>query len=97
MLQAQLNPATAQMQALAVGVHEAHADLRRKSVRLMPSHYGTVKYIPAYAAAGYTITFHVITTAGEVRGYTSHSCSPQEAICWRIFGASLVAVCLRGS
>ena len=61
------------MQASAVGVGEAQNDLERKSVRLMQSHYGNVHYIPAYAAAGHTMTFHVITTDGAVGYRSSHS------------------------
>ena len=60
------------MQAQAADMIHARGDLERKSMRLMQSHYGTVRYILAYAVAGETITFHVITTDGEVRGCTSH-------------------------
>ena len=94
-LQAQLSHTTVQMQALAADMIHARGDLDRKSVRLMHSHYGNVRYILAYAAAGETITFQAITTDGEVRGYTSHS--SQECLCYPPFIRALSQLHLIGA
>ena len=56
MLHAQLSHTLVQMQAQAADMIHTRGDLERKSMRLMQSHYGTMRYILAYAAAGKTIT-----------------------------------------
>ena len=85
------------MQASAVGVSEVQNDLERKGMSLMQSHYGNVRYIPSYAAAGHTMTFHmhVITTDGAIGYYSSYSsaqlCLPTVfvAVCRSSFSAGV--------
>lgn len=60
------------MQAIGEGIKAATDDLRKKSISLAQSHYGSLSYILAYSASGYDCDIHIINTDGEVRPYDLH-------------------------
>ena len=54
------------MQAMREGIKAATDDLRKKSISLAQSHYGSLSYILAYAASGFDFDMHLTNTDGEV-------------------------------
>lgn len=60
------------LQAMSEGIKAATDDLRKKSISLAQSHYGSLSYILAYAASGSECEIHVINTDGQVRPSDVH-------------------------
>ncbi|KAK9809326.1 hypothetical protein WJX73_004936 [Symbiochloris irregularis] len=50
--------------SLAEGLKQAEHDLQQKAVRLSQSHYGSLRWIPVYAASGFHISFHAMMHDG---------------------------------
>ncbi len=67
------------MQAMQVGTRAATDALRKKSISLAQSHYGSLSYILAYTASG----FHLINKNGQVRLSDLHCVCPMivQAFC----------------
>lgn len=55
------------VQAICEGVEAAADNLRRKSISLARSHYGSLSYILAYATSGHKCELYLMSTDGEVR------------------------------
>ena len=53
-------------QAAELGLAFAWQDLARKKICLSQSHYGSLKYILAYAASGSDIDIYAIAADGQV-------------------------------
>lgn len=64
------------MQAMREGIKAATDDLRKKSISLAQSHYGSLSYILAYAASGFNCDIHLMITDGEVRPSDLHCVCP---------------------
>ncbi len=64
------------MQAMREGIKAATDDLRKKSISLAQSHYGSLSYILAYAASGFYCDIHLMNTDGEVRPSDLHCVCP---------------------
>ncbi|KAL0041094.1 hypothetical protein WJX77_004896 [Trebouxia sp. C0004] len=60
--------------AMREGIKAATDDLRKKSISLAESHYGSLSYILAYAASGFDCESHLMNTGGEVE-YSRHRSS----------------------
>ena len=68
------------MQAMREGIKAATDNLRKKSISLAQSHYGSLSYILAYAASGFNFDIHLMNTDGKV--------SPSDLLCVPIDCAS---------
>ncbi len=58
------------------GIKAATDDLRKKSISLAQSHYGSLSYILAYAASGFDCDIHLMNKDGEVRPSDLHCVRP---------------------